>query len=101
VDVRVILEGNVFGTPRINDATYKKLKNAHIPVVFSDSQKYNFTHAKFWMIDDTYCVSTGNLTYSAFQKNRDIIVCDTDKKVLSFFELLFLADERHMFPVFP
>ncbi len=100
VDVRVILEGNVYNTPRINDATYKKLQWAWVPVVFSDNKKYTFTHAKFWIIDDSYCVSTGNFTYSAFQKNRDIIVCDQDRNVLSVLEEVYRADEAHVLPLF-
>jgi cardiolipin synthase A/B len=100
VDTRVILEGNVYGTPRINDDTYDTLKNAGIPVIFADNRKYNFTHAKYWIIDEGYCISTGNLTYSSFQKNRDMIVCDDEKGILSILESVFLADEKHIFPVF-
>lgn len=100
VDTRVILEGNVYGTPRINDDTYETLKNAGITVVFADNRKYNFTHAKYWIIDEEYCISTGNLTYSSFQKNRDIIVCDDEKEILSILETVFVADEKHIFPVF-
>lgn len=100
VDTRVILEGNVYGTPRINDTAYETLKNAGIPVVFADNRKYNFTHAKYWILDDKYCISTGNLTYSAFQKNRDMILCDDEKGILPFLESVFLADEKHFYPVF-
>ena len=100
IDTRVILEGNVYGTPRINNDTFVKLQNAGIAVVYADNDRYNFTHAKFWIIDDTYCVDTGNLTYSSFQKNRDIIVCDIHPDVLTTLSTLFLADHKKELPIF-
>ena len=101
VDTRVILEGNVYGTPRINNDSFARLQNAGIDVIYADNDRYNFTHAKFWMIDDTYCVSTGNLTSSLFQKNRDFIVCDAHPDVLSTLSILFIADQKKELPIFP
>lgn len=100
VDTRVVLEGNVYGTPRINNDTFEKLEWAGILVTYADNDRYNFTHAKFWIVDDMYCVSTGNLTYSSFQKNRDIIVCDTQREVLSILENTYTADQKRIQPVF-
>ncbi len=100
VDTRVILEGNVYATPRINDDNFKKLKNAGVKVTYADNDRYNFTHAKFWIVDDDYCASTGNLTHSSFQKNRDIIICDTHLEILRVLKALFLADEAKELPVF-
>lgn len=100
VDTRVVLEGNVYGTPRINDETFEKLQWSGVLVTYADNDRYNFTHAKFWLIDDWYCVSTWNFTYSSFEKNRDIIVCDTKKEVLSILENTYLADQKKMQPVF-
>ena len=100
VDVRVILEGNVYGTPRINDETYRKLQDADISVVYADNDRYTFTHAKFWIIDDQYCIDTGNLTYSSFQKNRDVILCDNHPTILWTLSQVFLADFIHEIPVF-
>jgi phosphatidylserine/phosphatidylglycerophosphate/cardiolipin synthase-like enzyme len=58
VDVQVLLEGNVYGSPTINRDTTKKLTDAGIPVYYSDPGRFTFTHAKFFIFDDTYIVST-------------------------------------------
>lgn len=96
VDIRVVLEGNVFGTPRINMPIAKKLKEAGIPVIYADNHRYSFTHAKFWIIDDTYSISTGNWTASFYTKNREYIYSATDMVTLHFLEDIFTADSTHM-----
>ncbi len=92
VDVRVLLEKNVYGNPIINNATIKKLRDAGVPLVFSDPLRYTFTHAKFWIIDDSYVISTGNFTKSFFEKNREYMYRGTDPLTRSFLEQIFLAD---------
>lgn len=96
VDVRVVLEGNVFWTPRINAPIYRKLKDANIMVTYADNHRYTFTHAKFWIIDKMYYISTGNWTASFFTKNREYIYSDTDLSTLVFLEEIFQADFSHM-----
>jgi len=101
VDVRVILEWNVFWTPRINAPIFDKLLKAWIPVRYSSNQLYVFTHAKFFLIDDTYFISTGNITRSFFEKNRELIFYDTSPTTLLALEKVFLADFEHHTPFFP
>ncbi len=96
VDVRVVLEWNVFWTPKINNSIAKKLKDAGITVVYADNHRYAFTHAKFWIIDDTYSISTGNWTASFFTKNREYIYHGKDAITIQFLEKIFLADSMHM-----
>lgn len=96
VDVRVVLEGNVFWTPRINAPIYRKLKDANIIVAYADNNRYTFTHAKFWIIDNMYSISTGNWTASFFTKNREYIYSNTDSSTLKFLEEIFQADISHM-----
>lgn len=96
VDVRVALEWNVFGTPKINLPVFRKLNEAGISVVYTDNHRYSFTHAKFWIIDDTYSISTGNWTASFFDKNREYIYHDSDINTLHFLEQIFLADFSHI-----
>ncbi len=100
VDTRVILEGNVYSIPRINDDAYHRFQDAGIPVIFADTVKYTFTHAKYWIIDRTYCISSWNFTVSSFQKNRDIIVCDTSPKILDILLNIFESDEKKIRPLF-
>jgi cardiolipin synthase A/B len=91
-----VLEWNVFGTPRINLPIVKKLTAAGIPVVYADNHRYAFTHAKFWIIDDTYSISTGNWTASFYTKNREYIYTAKDNLTLRFLEEIFTADSTHM-----
>ncbi len=74
----------------------KKLKDAGINVVYADNHRYSFTHAKFWIIDNTYCISTGNWTASFFTKNREYIYTANDITTLEFLETVFRADSTHM-----
>lgn len=99
MDVRVILEGNVFETPRINDSIMNRLKENTIPAVFSND-KFTFTHMKMWIIDTVWCVSTGNWAYSSFTKNREFIYCSSDESILRSLEEIFLSDFEHIRPIF-
>lgn len=101
VDVRVILEWNVYGTPFINKHTFDSFSGAGIPTVYADNSRYRFTHAKFWIIDNYWCIATGNLTYSSFTKNRDMIYCDNQLLPRKNLESLFLSDFHHEKPIFP
>lgn len=92
VDVRVILEWNVYGLPRANATIFSALQSAWVPVVYADSYRFTFTHAKFWVIDSRYYMSTGNLTRSFFETNRDLIFSGIDSNILSFLGMLFVAD---------
>lgn len=92
VDIRVILEWNVYGSPYINVETKKFLDKNSIPNKYADNNKFNFTHAKFWLIDDDYYISTGNWTRSFFNKNREFIYKWNDEITKNFLEKIFLAD---------
>jgi hypothetical protein len=63
--------------------------------VYADNNRYVFTHAKFWIIDDTYSISTGNWTASFFDKNREYIYHGKDRGTLTFLEQIFIADYTH------
>jgi hypothetical protein len=65
-------------------------------VVYADNHRYTFTHAKFWIIDDMYFISTGNWTASFFTKNREYIYQDSDVYTRSFLEMIFLSDSDHL-----
>ncbi len=101
VDVRVILEWNVYNTPWINNEIVKKLKNADVSFRYADNHRYTFTHIKMWMIDNSVCVSTGNWSYTSFTKNREFIYCTYDDDVINDMEEIFLSDFRYVRPYFP
>lgn len=92
VDVRIILEGNVYGLPYANTKVLNRFKAAWIPVVYADGYQFTFTHAKFWVIDERYYISTGNLTKSFFETNRDFVFSAGDANILWFLEELFSQD---------
>lgn len=91
VDVRVILERNVYGFPRMNDPHFHTLLEAHIPVVYSNPE-YTFTHAKFWIIDAQFCISTGNWSYTSFTKNREFFFCSENASIRKNLKEIFLSD---------
>lgn len=92
VDVRVLLEGNVYGFPAINRPTREFLEANHIPVKYADNEQFTFTHAKFWIIDQQYFISTGNWTRSFFKKNREYIYRGSDVTTREFLETIFQRD---------
>jgi len=92
VDVRVILEWSVYWLPRVNAPVYTALFDHGIPVRYADNYRFVFTHAKFWIIDDRFFLSTGNMTRSFFEKNRDIVLSSLDEEYGDFLMYLFEAD---------
>lgn len=95
VDVRILLEGNVYGTPAINNNAFYFFRENNIPVAFTDNNRYTFTHAKFWIIDDEYGISTGNWTRSFFDKNREYIYFWKDSTTKNFLQKIFERDFSH------
>lgn len=92
VDVKILLEGLVYGNPTINVPAEKFFRTNNIPVKYADNNRYTFTHAKFWLIDDAYFISTGNWTRSFFSKNREYIYTDSDATTRDFLEKIFQRD---------
>lgn len=95
IDVRVILERNVYNTPFIHETLFRDLTDAGIDVVWANNDAFTFTHAKFFLVDDTLFLSTGNLSYTSFTKNRDFIFVSHDSSDIALFESVFLADSKH------
>ena len=90
--MRVILEKNVFGATGINSKTFKELQNAGVFVTYDNSKLYNFVHTKLLLIDDTYIITTGNLSYSSFTTNREFYVIGRNPTDLQTLQNIFLAD---------
>ncbi len=101
VDIRVILEGNVYRTPWINNDTIRKLKAAGVAFSYADNHRYTFTHIKTWIVDDEWCVSTGNWSYTSFTKNREFIYCSSDVSILHDLEKIIESDFQGVRPYFP
>lgn len=61
-------------------------------VTYDNSKLYNFVHTKLVLADDTYIITTGNLSYASFTTNREFYVIGKDEKDLSTLTDIFLAD---------
>ncbi len=92
VDVRVLMEGNVYGQPTINRKAYAALAASGAKVIFSDPSKFNFTHAKWFLADGAWYVGTANFSHAAFADNREFLVSGTGGETLSALEKVFSAD---------
>jgi phosphatidylserine/phosphatidylglycerophosphate/cardiolipin synthase-like enzyme len=92
LDVRVLLEGNVYMQPQINTKAAKSLRMAKIPTTYVSHRGINFMHAKYILVDDDFWVGTGNFATTSFHKNREIYVYVQNHPVIRYLERLFLAD---------
>lgn len=94
VDVRVILERNPYLAPNLNNKRFNELQVAGIPVVWSDSDDYALNHSKLLIIDDRALISTWNMSYSTFTKNRDFLVEVSDPSLLETLLQVFDSDYK-------
>ena len=92
IEVKILLENNPYQAPYLNDDHYEMFEEAWLDVKWSDPLNYSLNHAKLLIIDDTAYVSTGNLSYSLFTKNRDLMVSFQWGELLEKLEELFLLD---------
>lgn len=90
VDVKVVLEKNVYNAPYLNQTTYKEFEKNNIDVKWSFSNNYVFNHGKFWIIDDEFFIGTWNFSYTTFKSNKDFFVITSDKDYKKVVEELFM-----------
>ncbi len=95
IDVRVILEKNVYGATTINKKTFTTLQKNGITVTWADPKQFVFTHAKWMIIDNEFVIGTANFTHSAFVTNREFLLSGTEKTTSETLEKIFLADEKY------
>lgn len=92
VDVKVLLEKNVYKAPYLNNDVYKEFKNIWIDVRYSGNINFYLNHSKLILIDDLAIVSTWNYSYSTFKYNREFFLFLKDKEFLQKLEEIFLDD---------
>lgn len=103
LDVKVILEKDVYLNPYANKKTIKRLQEAWIKVNFRPKW-FNFMHAKYILIDSDWLLSTGNFSFSSFKKNSEFLVTSFDSNIIKsnkqnifiFLKLLFLSDYNNI-----
>jgi len=92
VAVNVIIECHPFGGGNINKKVIEEFKLRKINNKCA-SDKYSLTHEKAIVIDEEKAfVMTQNLTLSSFEKNREYVIEDRDKKDVDEIRKIFLSD---------
>jgi cardiolipin synthase A/B len=95
VPVRVILDA---ARADVNRPYYDRLRDAGAQVRWS-SPRFNFTHAKTMILDDTVAmISTGNYDASYLATERNYVVRDADPADVAVLVRLFDADWRSKTP---
>ena len=93
-DVRVVMEETPYGGFSMNDSVRNTLRSSGIDASWGN-RVYSFTHAKFAIIDDaTAWVMTANLTKSAFEKNREVLIRSGSQDLVHDLLRVFWADRR-------
>jgi phosphatidylserine/phosphatidylglycerophosphate/cardiolipin synthase-like enzyme len=60
--------------------------------VWSNKNNYFLNHSKVLLIDNLSIISSGNLSYSTFTKNRDFFIFTTDENINSKLKENFIND---------
>jgi phosphatidylserine/phosphatidylglycerophosphate/cardiolipin synthase-like enzyme len=99
VDVQVLLEQHPLGASRYAGKAYDDLKSAGISVRWANEAAFNYTHEKSMVVDGTRAgIFTFNLSYSAFESNREFGVVDRNIRDAREIAGVFNADwSRHSF----
>lgn len=92
LDVKVVLEDNVYLAPTLNNETYRKFNDIWVPVVYSNPHNYSLNHTKMMIIDDEAIISTWNYSYSAFRYNREFFLFISDKNIVDKLVQIFNFD---------
>lgn len=97
VEVRVILEKNVFGAWNMNKKTFDNLQENGIEVVYSDNGNYTFTHSKMMIFDDEYLISSWNFSHSMFVTNKEFLLFWKNNNDFLLLKNVFLNDFNHIY----
>lgn len=92
LEIKIILEKNVYMAPWMNKNAYENLTKAGVDVVWSDTEEYSLDHTKMAIIDDEVIISTGNFSYSSFKSNREFLIFLKDDDLREKLEKIFLND---------
>lgn len=92
VDVKVIVEKNVFWNPSINSQSFKFLDSHSIPVIYSAPSNYTLNHTKMLIVDEEVILSTGNYSYATFKTNRDFFIFINNWEIFANFLEIFESD---------
>lgn len=101
VDIKIIIEKNPYMIGNINNKFFEEFKKMWIDIVWSNQSNYSLNHSKMILIDWLSIISTWNLTYSTFTKNRDFFIfiddSEINKKLLEIFNYDFLWIKKDIY----
>jgi len=93
-DVRVIMEEAPFGGFSMNQTVRNELRSSGVDAGWGN-RVYSFTHAKYIVIDEVVAwIMTANLSKSAFDKNREILIRTSSQGIVQDLVRIFWADRR-------
>lgn len=92
IDIKIILEKDPYMAYSINDKNFNILKKNNVDIRWSNDKNYSLNHTKILIIDDLSIISSWNLTYSTFTKNRDFFIFTKDENIRIKLEENFLND---------
>lgn len=92
VEVKVLLEKNVYKAPSLNKKSYENLSKSWIDVKYSNPDNYALNHTKMLFIDDEVILSTWNYSYSSFKYNKEFFLNIKNKEINEYFLNIFNAD---------
>jgi cardiolipin synthase A/B len=90
-DVRVLLEPHPYMNGDSSSLARTKLVNSSITTRYCNPY-YQYTHQKSFVIDNTGVILTANMTRSAFTRNREFGIIDTQKTDVDEMVLAFQSD---------
>lgn len=92
VDVKVLLEKNVYKAPSLNKKSFDNLTKSWIEVKYSNPKNYALNHTKMLIIDDEVILSTWNYSYSSFKYNKEFFLNIKNPEINQYFLEIFNAD---------
>ncbi len=93
-DVRVLMEEAPFGGFSMNQTVRNQLRSSGIDANWGN-RVYSFTHAKYVVIDNIVAwIMTANLSKSAFDKNREVLLRTSSQSIVEDLMRIFWADRR-------
>ena len=92
INVKVLMEKNVYKAPFLNNTRYNDLEKAWVNVTWSNPENYSLNHTKMLIIDNEVIVSTGNYSYSSFAYNREFFIQIRDTDFVNKLTQVFDAD---------
>jgi phosphatidylserine/phosphatidylglycerophosphate/cardiolipin synthase-like enzyme len=92
IDVKVLMEKNVYKAPFLNNNRFRDLESAWVEVAWSNPDLYSLNHTKLLIIDDKAIVSTGNYSYSSFAYNREFFLQIWDTDFVDILTQIFRSD---------